>query len=353
MITMRGTENALADTEDAVSGSHPLVDLAVGQVRILELIATGAPLHQTLDALLVFLEQDLPEMLCTILLLDEDGARLRHGSAPSLPESYSRALDGAPIGPRAGSCGTAAYLREQVVVDNIETDPLWTDYRELARQHGLRASWSTPIIGPEAQLLGTFAMYFRTPRSPAPEHHRVIGVATHIAAIAIAKDLREKAARDGAERYRLLNLATNDAVWDWDVRKDNLWWNDGVQRLFGYAASEVSREFSWWVERIHRDDRNRVDQSLRATARSGANSWREDYRFRRRDGTYADIEDRGYVMRRHRRHDPHDRDDAGHQRAQGGTAQNRSPRVFGPSDGPSQPNRDASRSGRGGDESGR
>lgn len=297
MSMARGAEKALTNGDELVSGSHPLLDLAVGQVRILELIASGSPLRQTLDALLVFLEQDLPEMLCSILLLDDEGACLRHGSAPSLPDTYSKAIDGSPIGPNAGSCGTAAYRKEQVVVAEIETDPLWRDYRELARQHGLQACWSTPIVSPEEGLLGTFAMYFRTPRTPSAEHHRVIEIATHIAAIAIAKDLREQAARGNAERYRLLNLATNDAVWDWDVRKDTLWWNDGVERLFGYAASEVTSDFSWWVERVHPADRERVDQSLRETAAAGASSWSEDYRFLRRDGKYADIQDRGYVMR--------------------------------------------------------
>jgi diguanylate cyclase (GGDEF)-like protein/PAS domain S-box-containing protein len=236
-------------------------------------------------------------MLCTILLMDSEEGRLRHGSAPSLPESYYRAIDGAPIGPSAGSCGTAAYRKEQVVVTDIETDPLWADYRELARQHGLRACWSTPIFGSDGNVLGTFAMYFRTARRPDPEHHRVIEIATHIAAIAISKERRRQAALESAERYRLLNLATNDAVWDWDVRKERLWWNEGVERLFGYRAAEVPSEFSWWVERVHPDDEKRVHEGLRAAASSGAVGWNADYRFRRKDGTYADVQDRGYVMR--------------------------------------------------------
>lgn len=297
MVNPRGEEKALANGDELVSGSHPLVDLAVGQVRILELIATGSPLRQTLDALLVFLEKDLPEMLCSVLLLDEDGRHLSHGSAPSLPEGYSKAIDGAPIGPSAGSCGTAAYRREPVVVTDIESDPLWQGYRQLARQYGLRACWSTPIFNSEGRVLGTFAMYFRAPGKPSTEHHRVIQIATHIAAIAIGKERRKRAAQENAERYRLLTLATNDAVWDWDVRKNTLWWNDRVEHLFGYPASEVTSELSWWVERLHPEDRERVDQSLHATAAGAANSWSEDYRFLRRDGTYADIQDRGYVMR--------------------------------------------------------
>ncbi len=290
--------SAVPKTDDQEIVSEPrVVSLAVGQIRILELIASGAPLSETLDALLIFLERDMPEMLCSLLLVDDDGARLRHGSAPSLPVAYSRAIDGAPIGPRSGSCGTAAYIGQQVIVEDIDTDPLWADYRHLAREHGLRACWSTPIRGSDGKLLGTFAMYLRHPGSPTEMHHNLIGIATHVAAIAISKDRRKREARDTQERYRLLNLATNDAVWDWDVQKNTLWWNDAVERLFGYPASEVTSDYDWWVDRVHPEDRDRVHDSLQNAAVSGAMSWDEEYRFRRRDGSYAEIQDRGYVMR--------------------------------------------------------
>jgi diguanylate cyclase (GGDEF)-like protein/PAS domain S-box-containing protein len=273
-----------------------IVNLALGQNHVLELIANGAPLAGTLDALVRFLEREVPEMLCSILLLDQDGIHLRHGAAPSLPAAYARAIDGARIGPRAGSCGTAAFLNQRVVVADTQTDPLWLDYRDLARQHGLRACWSTPIRREQA-VIGTFAMYFADARTPEPIHEQLIGIATHVAAIAIGKELREKAVRDSEERYRLLNLATNDAVWDWDVKRGTLWWNDCTQRLFGYAAGEIGSDLAWWVDRVHPDDRTRVHDSLQHAADAGADRWQEDYRFLRRDGSYADIQDRGHVMR--------------------------------------------------------
>ena len=129
-----------------------LINLAYGQNRILELIAGGASLRDSLTSLLRFIEHEVPELLCSVLLLDADGLHLRHGSAPSLPADYCRAIDGASIGPRAGSCGTAAYLGKQIIVSDIETDPLWADYKELARPHGLRACWSTPILGPAGKV---------------------------------------------------------------------------------------------------------------------------------------------------------------------------------------------------------
>ena len=162
-------------------------ELSASRSRILEMIATDAPLRSTLDALIRIIEAESPDLLGAILLLDHDGVHVRHGAAPSLPPEYCRAIDGEPIGPRAGSCGTAIYRREAVVVEDIETDPLWTDYRPIARVHGLRACWSTPIFDPKRNVLGTFALYVRAPARPTGRHNHLIEMATHTASIAIVK----------------------------------------------------------------------------------------------------------------------------------------------------------------------
>lgn len=297
-----GSERGLVDASQRTArnmaiSTQAATQLALGQNHVIELIARGFSLEHTLGALVLFLEKVLEDTRCSVLLLDADGLHLRHGAAPSLPPEYSRAIDGAAIGPTAGSCGTAAYLGKQVIVTDIETDALWADYRDLARAFGLRACWSTPIFDAANRVLGTFALYFDQARSPNALHQEAIGIATHVASIAIGQELRMRAIRDSQERYRLLNLATNDAVWDWDIKANTLWWNENVQRLFGYAADEVSSDYTWWFERLHPDDRERVHESLQAAADSGAISWHEDYRFCRKDGSYADILDRGYVMR--------------------------------------------------------
>ena len=160
---------------------------AAAQARVLEMIASGKPLREVLVALVNVLESDCPGLLGSALLLDEGGTRLRHIAAPSLPPEYCRAIDGQPIGPRAGSCGTAAFRRAQVIVEDIERDPLWADYRALAGAHRLRACWSTPIADPQGRVLGTLALYSREPARPTGHHHRLIGMATHTAAIAIAR----------------------------------------------------------------------------------------------------------------------------------------------------------------------
>jgi signal transduction histidine kinase len=156
-------------------------------LRILEMIAAGVELEQVLTALVLVVEEQAPPALGSVLLLDAEGTRLKHSAAPSLPSGYVHAIDGCMIGPRAGSCGAAAYLGRQVIVTDIASDPLWQDYRELALAHGLRACWSTPIMSSHDQVLGTFALYYEQPRGPTPRELEVIDRATSLAGIAIIR----------------------------------------------------------------------------------------------------------------------------------------------------------------------
>jgi signal transduction histidine kinase/PAS domain-containing protein len=169
-----------------------------GESRILEMIARDAPLEEILESLVRVVEAQFAGLLCSVLLLDEDGQHLRHGAAPSLPEQYAKAIDGLCIGPKAGSCGTAMYRREPIVVTDILQDPLWEAYRDVAGPYGLRACWSTPMLAHSGKALGSFAMYYREPRRPSPAETRALEMATHLAGIAIERKL----AREERERLR-------------------------------------------------------------------------------------------------------------------------------------------------------
>ena len=171
---------------------------------MLEMVATGRPLAETLDALVRFIERQSPDMRCSILLLDADGQHLRHGAATSLPAEYCRVIDGSAIGPSAGSCGTAAFRHEAVIVEDIATDPLWADYRAYALPHGLRACWSTPIFDTTRNVLGTFAIYYDRPARPTTAHQHLIDIATQVAAIAISRQRDEAAVRQSESRHRRL-----------------------------------------------------------------------------------------------------------------------------------------------------
>ena len=158
-----------------------------GEQRALEMLATGAPLGDVLAELVRLVEDIAEETLASILLMDDTGTRIQHGAAPSLPEGYSQAIHGAVIGPVAGSCGTAAFRRQPVFVTDIETDPLWEPYRDLARSHGLRACWSFPILATDGHVLGTAAVYYRRPRTADPTVVELVSRVAHVAAIAIER----------------------------------------------------------------------------------------------------------------------------------------------------------------------
>jgi PAS domain S-box-containing protein len=176
--------------------------LLAGEKRLLEMIARGDSRALILDALCRLVEELTSGSLSSILLLDRNANCLRHGAAPNLPMNYTEAIDGASIGPSAGSCGTAAYRAETVIVSDIATDPLWADYRDLALPHGLRACWSTPILSSDGKVLGTFAIYYREPRSPTPQEHDLIEQITHLASIAVERQQAEEALRTSEQQWR-------------------------------------------------------------------------------------------------------------------------------------------------------
>jgi signal transduction histidine kinase len=169
--------------------------LLAGEKRLLEMIARGVSGPVILDALCRLVEELAGGSVSSILLLDPTARCLRHGAAPSLPAAYIQAIDGTVIGPSVGSCGTAAFRGEPVMVADIATDPLWADFRDLALGHGLRACWSTPILSSEGRVLGTFAIYYREPRTPTPFEQTIVEQITHLASIAVEREQAEAALR--------------------------------------------------------------------------------------------------------------------------------------------------------------
>jgi GAF domain-containing protein len=134
-------------------------------------------------------------MLCSIFLLSEDGQHLHYGASSGLPEQYKKATNGMEIGPQAGSCGTAAYLQEPVFSADILTDQKWVKFRDQAKQAGLRAAWSNPILSHDGKVLGTLGMYYRKVRHPRPDEIHLIEYASRIAGIAIEREQSQTALR--------------------------------------------------------------------------------------------------------------------------------------------------------------
>jgi len=178
-----GSERRVDDNETVIHG----------QKKALELAVHGAPLSAVLDVLVRTVEtQSSSDIICSILLLDHEAKRLRHGAAPNLPGEYNAAIDGIEIGPAVGSCGTAAYTARPVVVSDIETDPLWTDFKALAVKHQLRACWSMPIFSSEGVVLGTFALYHHVVATPTERDREIVELLAHTAGVVVERDLNAR-----------------------------------------------------------------------------------------------------------------------------------------------------------------
>ena len=232
-----------------------------GQGRILEMIATSAPLADILAKIVLLMEAQTDGLRCSILLLSDDGKHVRHGAAPNLPEAYVKAVDGLPIGPRVGSCGTSMYLRKPVIVTDVLIDPLWADYRELANSCGLRACWSTPIISSHGDVLGSFAMYRQEPRGPNAEETRLTEIATHIAGIAIERQQDHSMLREREARISLAAESADLAFWVLYPEQNTVWMSEKGRAMYGFTPLEpLTRES--FVSRIHPDERVAVQAAF-------------------------------------------------------------------------------------------
>ena len=216
-VPLRNAQNAifgLVGIAHDITARKQADVLRNGQAHILEMIAMSAPLEDVLDRLMRLVESQLTGIFGSVLLLDKDGSHLRHGAAPGLAKDYTNAIDGIAIGPKVGSCGTAVYRREPVIVADIMQDPLWDDYRELVSAFGYRSCWSTPILSHQGTVLGVFAMYSMTVREPAEAETRLIDFTTRIAGIAIERKLSEERIRFMANHDALTGLPNRALLQD-------------------------------------------------------------------------------------------------------------------------------------------
>ncbi len=179
------------------------------RLRILEKMATGSSLPDLLEQIVRFVEQENAGSLCSVLLAGEGGTHLLHGAAPSLPDFYNRAVDGLRIAEGMGSCGTTAFRKTRVIIEEIDGHPFWKGFKP-AQEAGLRACWSVPVLSSYGELLGTFAMYYREPRAPKDDEIQFIESAAHLASIAIGR-VREEELREKLEE-QLLHIQKIEAI---------------------------------------------------------------------------------------------------------------------------------------------
>jgi len=270
--------------------------LLAGQNRLMERIATGAPLAEILDQTVEFIEDQLPGSIGSILLLDPHEKCLRLGASRQLPQEYLQALEGIKIGPTVGSCGTAAYRGESVLVSDIATDPLWAGYSHIALEFGLRSCWSIPILSgsqvagtnPTSRVLGTFALYKREIWNPPADVSQIVATVAHLAGVAIEREAAAESVRESEKRFRdLVELAPdgfvilqNERVVYVNRKGANLVGLDSPEKLLGVRLTDY----------VHPDDAQISLARQQSIKESGKPVPLKRFRVRRGDGSQIVME---------------------------------------------------------------
>ncbi|QRM29575.1 GGDEF domain-containing phosphodiesterase [Microvirga sp. VF16] len=287
IIFWYGTTEDIHDRKEAEQTLHD-------HARVLEMVAAGQPVGEILAALCRLTEERIPGAWCSILLHDPQGGRLRHGAAPSLPAAYCAAIDGASVGPKAGSCGTAAHTRSSVIVTDIASDPLWADWRDLALGHGLRACWSKPVFSRSSEVLGTLALYYGEPRAPAGDEMMRMEALLHLAALAIERQRDDATLRESEEHHRHSVELNPQISWTADPQGNIL---DVSSRWYDRTGKRPEDSLgSGWAEALHPDDSALVIERWSHSVATGEDL-DVDYRLRMADGTYRWFRSRAAARR--------------------------------------------------------
>lgn len=209
--------------------------------RILAMIVDQAPLEQVLDALVEGAEQMDPSASCTVLLLD-DQSILHVASAPHLPDQYNKAIDGVKAGYGVGSCGTAAFLGQRVIVEDVRVHPYWQPYQALVDMAGIRSCWSEPIKNRQGKVLGTFAIYHKEVTTPSEQDIQLISESAALAEIVIERSNAIEALKRSEERHRLLADHATDVIWTMDLSGHFTYISPSAQKLTGFTVAELMQQ---------------------------------------------------------------------------------------------------------------
>lgn len=294
-ITAYPNENGLSSIVKIINEEKRAEQLFNLEKQALEL---NASIDSTADEVVAFLIDGLveihPEMICSLLHVN-DGV-LNDWYTEQLPQDYAKLIKDFPIGPNQGSCGAAAYAKTPIIVDNIEKSAIWKEYKEIASSFGFKACWSMPLLNKEKEVFATFGVYYKVARKPTQaELNSAERVRNLLTTIIINKKIEEEILIS-KERYDIVAMATNDAIWDCDLTTKKVIWNNGITSIFGYKGEEVVDTDMWGWNKVHPEDRRRAIANAVAHLKKGVHTFSDEFRCICSDGSYKYVQNKVFVM---------------------------------------------------------
>ncbi len=286
-------QRLMADVAGAQRKLKEAQDFTNAQEQVLTLIAGGAPLAQSLAAIVSLTEKNSPGSLCSILLVQ--GTQLRHGAAPSLPDAFVQAISRMPILEGAGACGTAAFRRERVVVEDVRVDPLMADYRYLLITHDLLACWSTPVTASDGVVLATFAVYRHSPGGPQAKDLDSMAIATRLARIALERARAEAGLVSSEARFREMADNIDEVFYNRDARTGRvLYISPCYQNIWGRSCQSLYADPASYIDAVVPEDRHMLE--LADQRNKGGLQAEVEYRISSTDGQERWIADHSWPV---------------------------------------------------------
>ena len=272
-------------------------DLEILEREILETNARGQhSLEAVIEKYILGIEHLHPGMIGSMQKVENN--RLYNLSSPRLPKPYLEAISGLEIGDNVGSCGTAAYLKQNVVVTDIATDIRWANYKAVAINVGLKSCWSYPVFDSKNKIIATFAIYYKIVKAPTEQEENTIKRAGNILQTILESYHREAALQESNKRYENVTNATSDAIWDYDFATDEIYVGKGYEKLFGHKIENSKAKLIMWNEHLYKEDKQRVLDKLDIVIKDKSiNNWSEEYRYVKADGSIAFVMNKGIVIR--------------------------------------------------------
>lgn len=261
--------------------------------ELVDVLLSGQPLPRVLDELCRVAEGSFPSSICSVLLLGPDGL-LHFGAGPHLPDDVRLVCENLAPGLGHGACGEAVLLKQPVFARDTHTDPRFGAYRRAFLDTGLRSCWSWPVVTHTGDVLGTFAVYGPAVGHPEDAQVALMGTLVRLAALAIDHHQSLRATREMLDRYHLVAEASTNVIYDWNLRTNHLEWSPRMKQVFGYDAPMLG--FDWWESCVHSAEREHVSESLQRAIAERRKMWSETYRFRRQNGSWATVIDRGHLL---------------------------------------------------------
>ncbi len=294
-ITAYPNDNGLSSIVKVINEEKRLERIFNLEKGALEL---NTNIERSADDIVVYLIDGLqeihPDMVCSIVKVNKK--KLYNWYAPNLPEDYKKLVEGFPIGKNQGSCGTAAYLKETIVVEDISKSAIWDKYKEIAANFGFKACWSMPLFNKNREVFATFAIYYNTVKKPHPAELNSIERVRNILTTILNNKQTEDEILISKERYDIVAKATNDAIFDCDLITRKVIWNNGISSIFGYNPDEVNNRLEWGWSKVHPDDRKKAVAKLAEHLHKGSTAFSDEFRCMNADGTYKYVQNKVFII---------------------------------------------------------